>query len=319
MGTVEAWLRSSRHERQEMTAGQSKNPRSVFVVHGRNSSMRDAMFAFLRSINLAPIEWTQAVELTGKGSPYIGEILDAAFDHAQAIVVLMTPDEVAYLQPRYASGDDDPETFPAAQARPNVLFEAGMALGRDAERTVMVEVGEVRPFSDVAGRHVVRLNDSASSRQALAQRLETAGCDVDLTGTDWHTAGDFTAPTLPGDGLPLGRRVPSNTRTRPAVDFDVKYVDKGGNRIDKLQVINRGSETAYSVSLTVPDDAALSLHDPSVIEKIPGGGKSVSVDVFNTAKRMGGGNQLLAFDLVVSARTEAGESVEREVFIDLNG
>ncbi|MCP4385400.1 MAG: nucleotide-binding protein [Hyphomicrobiales bacterium] len=302
-----------------MTARNSNNSRSVFVVHGRNDELRDAMFTFLRSIDLAPIEWTQAVELTGHGSPYIGEVLDAAFDNAQAIVVLMTADEVAYLQPRYASGDDDPETLPAAQARPNVLFEAGMALGRDAQRTVMVEVGEVRPFSDVAGRHVVRLNDSASSRQALAQRLETAGCEVDLTGTDWHTAGDFTAPTLPGDGLPLGRRVPSNNRTRPAVDFGVKYVDKGGNRIDKLQVINRGSESAYSVSVTVPDDAALSLHDPSVIEKIPGGGKSVSVDVSNHAKGFGGGDQRLAFDVVVDGRTEAGESVQQEVFIDLNG
>ncbi len=34
---------------------------------------------------------------TGKGSPYIGEMLDAAFGAAQAVVVLQTPDDVAYL------------------------------------------------------------------------------------------------------------------------------------------------------------------------------------------------------------------------------
>ena len=48
-----------------MTVEKSKNPRSVFVVHGRNDVVRDSMFGFLRSINLKPIEWTQAVALTG--------------------------------------------------------------------------------------------------------------------------------------------------------------------------------------------------------------------------------------------------------------
>ena len=302
-----------------MTVEKSKNPRSVFVVHGRNDVIRDSMFDLLRSINLAPIEWTQAVELTGQGSPYIGQILDAAFDYAQAIVVLLTPDEVAYLQSCYGSGDDDPEIQPAAQARPNVLFEAGMALGRDAERTVMVEVGELRPFSDVAGRHVVRLDNTTESRQALAQRLQTAGCEVDLTGTDWHTAGDFSSPPAPGGGLPMGRRVPSDTRTRPLVDFDVKYIDKGGNRIDKLQVINRGTEIAYGVSLSVPEGSALSLRDSTKIEKIPGGGKSVSVDVFNHTKTMGGGRKILAFDITVEGRTETGGVVSQPVFIDVNG
>jgi hypothetical protein len=225
----------------------SQDARSVFVVHGRNEDLRRAMFEFLRSINLAPMEWTHAVALTGVGSPYIGQVLDTAFDNARAVVVLLTPDEVAYLQPRYGNGEHDPETVPAPQARPNVLFEAGVALGRDASRTVLVEVGEVRPFSDVAGRHAVRLSNSVPSRQALAQRLRTAGCHVDLTGTDWHTAGDFTAPPPPGDGLMLGRRIPTVARTRPPVDFDLKYVNRGGNRIDKLQVINRGTETAYDV------------------------------------------------------------------------
>lgn len=28
-------------------------------------------------------------------------------------------------------------------------------------------------------------------RQELAQRLESTGCETDLSGTDWHTCGDF--------------------------------------------------------------------------------------------------------------------------------
>ena len=159
------------------TSDEGPDQRSVFVVHGRNEPLRQAMFDFLRSLDLRPIEWTRAVELTGEGSPYIGQVLDAAFAHAQAVVVLMTPDEVAYLQPRYGHGHDDPEIQPAPQARPNVLFEAGMAMGRDPRRAILVEVGTVRPFSDVAGRHAVRLSNDVASRQALAQRLQTAGWD----------------------------------------------------------------------------------------------------------------------------------------------
>jgi predicted nucleotide-binding protein len=168
------------------------DPRRVFVVHGRDSNARDAMFAFLRSIDLYPLEWAEAVTETGKASPYVGDVLDEAFSIAQAVVVLMTPDDVACLQEPFRKPGDPPhETELTPQARPNVIFEAGMAMGRSPDRTVLVELGELRPFSDVGGRHVIRLDNTTQRRQELAQRLETAGCPVSMTGTDWHRAGDF--------------------------------------------------------------------------------------------------------------------------------
>lgn len=199
--------------------------RQVFVVHGRNRSARDAMFEFLRSLDLQPIEWTTAISLTGKASPYIGEILDVALGQAQAIVVLMTPDEITYLRGEYADGEDDAQTQAAAQARPNVLFEAGMAMGRNPERTVLVELGQIRPFSDVAGRHALKLSNSPESRRSLAGRLKTAGCAVDDSGADWLTAGNFTPPLPPGGGLALGKKLPSGNRTR--VSFDVNFYERG--------------------------------------------------------------------------------------------
>jgi hypothetical protein len=65
------------------------------------------------------------------------------------------------------------------------LFEAGMAIGHDADRTILVELGNVRPFSDVAGRHVIRMDGGAARRKELANRLETAGCAVNLSHDDW--------------------------------------------------------------------------------------------------------------------------------------
>ena len=166
--------------------------KKVFVVHGRDSANRAAMFAFLRTLALEPIEWSEAVQATGRPAPYIGEILDAAFSQAQAVVVLLTPDDEARLRPEFAQDDDPPhERDLSGQARPNVLFEAGMAMGRNSERTVLVEIGRLRPFSDIAGMHVVRFDGSTQRRQELAQRLEAAGCEVSRKGTDWHTAGDF--------------------------------------------------------------------------------------------------------------------------------
>jgi len=307
----------ARAERGSMSA--VGDNRTVFVVHGRNAGLRDSMFDFLRSLDLAPLEWPKAVELTGNGSPYTGEILDVALASASAVVVLLSPDEIAYLIDTYADGPDDPETRAAPQARPNVLFEAGMALGRDPRRTILVEVGRVRPFSDVAGRHVVRLDNSIAARQALANRLSTAGCAVDLAGTRWHETGDFSPPAVPGETVPLGRRVPSATAVRPKLDFDLRYVDKGSTRLGKLQVINRGAETAYEVRIDIPDDAALSLYSASVIEKIPGQGKSVTVDVQNSNTFMGGPPTRDAFDVTVSARNAAGEEFNQEVFMDVNG
>ena len=166
----------------------------VFVPHGRNEDARYALFTFLRSIGLKPLEWNVAVQATGKPAPYIGEVLNVAFSLAHAIVVLFTPDDEVRLKAPFQI-DSDPlyEIELTGQARPNVLFEAGMAMGRAEDRTVLVEPGELRPFSDLAGRHMIRIDNTTQRRQELAQRLQAAGCPVKLDGTDWHGAGDFQA------------------------------------------------------------------------------------------------------------------------------
>jgi predicted nucleotide-binding protein len=168
------------------------NAKRVFVIHGRNERARKALFAFLRALSLEPLEWSHAVALTRKATPYVGEVLDAAFARAQAVIALLTGDDEARLRREHDGGAHEPLQ---PQARANVLFEAGMAMGREPKRTLFVELGELRPFSDVGGRHVIRLNDSLKMRQSLAQRLKDARCDVDMTGTDWHDAGDFDAAT----------------------------------------------------------------------------------------------------------------------------
>src|SRR5207237_1354966 len=88
-------------------AHRRKGPRDkVFVVHGRNSQMRNAMFAFLRALDLKPEEWGQAMKATGKPMPYIAETLETALAGPNAVVVLMTPDEVVQLKRQFVATND---------------------------------------------------------------------------------------------------------------------------------------------------------------------------------------------------------------------
>lgn len=165
----------------------------VFVVHGRNGKLRSSMFSFLRSIGVEPLEWNEVKKITKKASPYIGEVLDAAFTNAQAIIVLFTPDDEAKLRDEFINDDDpDYEKELTPQARPNVIFEAGMALGRMEDRTIIVQFGRLRQFSDIAGRHIIKFLDSPEKRYELVEHLKTAGVDVRIDGrTDWLSVGDF--------------------------------------------------------------------------------------------------------------------------------
>jgi predicted nucleotide-binding protein len=121
-----------------------------------------------------------------------GIVLDTAFREAAAVVVLLTPDDEAKLRDELIVPRHPPhEKRLTGQARPNVLFEAGMAFGREPNSTVLVQVGEVRPFSDVAGRHLTHLGDDPTSRQEFVTKLANAGCNVNITGADWLRVGDF--------------------------------------------------------------------------------------------------------------------------------
>jgi hypothetical protein len=146
------------------------------------------------------MEWTQQIQNTGQASPFIGEVISRGFDDAQALLVLIAGEDVARLGTRYLDERDPPsERELTPQARPNVLFEAGMALGKYPERTVLVQLGVTRIVTDLEGRHLIHMDDTPKKRNQLAQRLLDAGCDVDRSGVDWLKDGDFSAAIQPPD------------------------------------------------------------------------------------------------------------------------
>ena len=158
-----------------------QNRKAVMVIYGHDSEANKALFAWLRAIGLQPKEWGQLIHLSGSASPYIGQVLEHAFRNVQAVVAFFTPDE--YVRER-----DTRHGMSISwrlQARPNVLIEAGMALVTHPSRTVLVTLGLQELPTDLAGRHYIRLDGTTRPLHDLASRLHDAGCDTDLTGSDW--------------------------------------------------------------------------------------------------------------------------------------
>lgn len=169
------------------------------MIHGRNTMAKEAMFEFLRCINLEPMEWSQAVAQPLPAIPYIGEVLDKAFSKAQALIVLLTGDDLAKLDNQFVLPGEDPDTL-TPQARPNVLFEAGMAIGRHPQKVILVQIGKVRPFSNIFGRYIICMDNTIDKRQDLIDSLKKVGCQVDITNNRcWTSAGNFDKCTRETD------------------------------------------------------------------------------------------------------------------------
>jgi predicted nucleotide-binding protein len=112
----------------------------------------------------------------------------------QGVMVLFSPDEDAKLKSKFVRDGDKRKNLHVldSQPRPNVIFEAGLALGAHSEKTILVQVGDIRDISDIAGKHLVHLSNSTTSRKALALRLQDKlKFKVNLNGDAWLEAGDF--------------------------------------------------------------------------------------------------------------------------------
>ncbi len=165
--------------------------RNVFVIHGRNEKSRIALFALLRAGGLIPMEWSHAIHSASSGAaPYVGDVVDRAMDSAAAVVALFTGDDIARLRDELHNNDEPKEKY-SNQPRANVIFETGMAFAKKPDKVIIVQVGEIRTISDLLGRHVVRMDNTVGPRKDLLERLKMIGCEVDLQGHDWMSAGDF--------------------------------------------------------------------------------------------------------------------------------
>lgn len=174
-------------------ARRAPDPRGVFLIHGRNLRARKEMAIFLRACGLEPILFDELRAEMG-AAPTIAEVVEQGMHRAQGVVALFTPDEYAALRSEYRDARDAGDALRRWQARPNVIFEAGMAFGRDRRRVVFVLLGEPRLFTDVDGISVLYpTNDPKGDRGILRDTLgKGTRCTV-KDSREWMDAGDFEA------------------------------------------------------------------------------------------------------------------------------
>jgi predicted nucleotide-binding protein len=165
---------------------------SIFVVHGRDEKLRESIFALLRAMGLNPMEWSEAIAKAKGANPNIGQTIDNAMKRVQGVLVMFSPDEQSKLNGRFCRPKEKTTLGKLGpQSRPNVIFEAGLALGAHPKKTLLVQVGEMRDLSDIAGKHILHFNGSFASRNELAQRLKKIGFKPNTSNQDWTTAGEF--------------------------------------------------------------------------------------------------------------------------------
>jgi predicted nucleotide-binding protein len=246
--------------RQVDNSGALPDPRNVFVIHGRDLATKSAMCAYLEALDLHPLDWDEMVQSLGEGTPFTGRVIEHGFSIAQAFVVLMTPEDEARLhEDLHDANEPEYERELTCQPRPNVIFEAGMAFGAHAERTVMVHVGSLRPVSDLAGRNVVNLGPTKAPLLALARRLKAAGCPVDLGAVDafdpsrFSGLGSLSRTARPPDGVARGRIL-----LRPAAASSPRLgvtLHQRGRNDRLLEIANRGQVTLNDVEWDTVDPA----------------------------------------------------------------
>lgn len=167
------------------------DPKSVFIIHGRNTKARDEMGVFLRACGLRPLNFSDIRSEMG-GTPTIADIVEEGMARARVSwpcsQATNTLNSVLNSEPKKTKAN----AVSRWQARPNVIFEAGMAFGKDRDRVVFVLLGDPELFTDVAGIHVLKpTNDSTGDRAVLRDTLRKGmKCEVE-DSNDWMKSGDF--------------------------------------------------------------------------------------------------------------------------------
>ena len=153
-----------------MSIPESTKPK-VFIVHGRDMATLTRLELILHRIGAEPITLRKAPK---SGSGTWIEFLENYLPQADAVVVLMTPDDEGRV-----AGEDAPLT---RRARENVLVEAGYAVINNRKRSVLIALGGVSIPSDFSG--IARVENDMWDKTVevnLAKRLEDMGLSVSVT------------------------------------------------------------------------------------------------------------------------------------------
>ena len=144
------------------------NPsRQIFIVHGRDGEMREAVARFVTEIGFEPI----ILHEQPNGGKTVIEKFETHSGPAGFAVVLLSGDDEGRLK-----GTTDLRP----RARQNVILELGYFVGRlKRSHVCALKRGDVEDPSDIVGVVFEPFDEAGAWRQIIARELQAAGYEVD--------------------------------------------------------------------------------------------------------------------------------------------
>ncbi len=146
---------------------QSSETQDVFIVHGRDESLKQAVARFLEKLGLSPVILHE--------KPDEGRTVIEKFEDHTSVgfaVVLLTGDDEGRLR-----GAEELEI----RARQNVILELGYFVGKlGRKRVCALKMDGVETPSDLHGVLYVPVDSGGAWKLALARELKAAGVNIDL-------------------------------------------------------------------------------------------------------------------------------------------
>jgi Predicted nucleotide-binding protein containing TIR-like domain len=179
------------HDSQQTS--EDEKSKQVLVIWGHDEAAGIEMFQFLSGANLSLVKWSQVEARVEKNDPSVDETLHAAFDTAQAVIVVFTSDYLAKL--KSAPADQDVSVKGKNlhfHPKLDLLFIAGLAFNMDQERTILVALGNMRFSHTLLEQHIIYLTNDDKDRRRLMTRLQRAHCKI--TDSRWQVQGNFYEP-----------------------------------------------------------------------------------------------------------------------------
>ena len=144
--------------------------REVFVVHGHNSQLRDAVALFLTRLGLEPIILHEQVNA---GATII-EKLEKHSRRAGYAIILLTADDIGCSKA-------ESSTAVRPRARQNVIMELGLFIGLlGRERVSIIHDEGIELPSDINGLLYTAHYPAGHWRISIAKEIKSGGLSVDL-------------------------------------------------------------------------------------------------------------------------------------------
>lgn len=143
------------------------NKNKIFIVHGHDNGMREAVKAFVSRLDLEPVILN---EMASKGMTIIEKF--ETYSDVQYAIVLLSPDDIAFSKIKIDNQEE--------RARQNVILELGYFVGKlGRSRVCLLIEGSIDIPSDFQGVVHIKFDEHEGWQKKVIIELKDAGYTID--------------------------------------------------------------------------------------------------------------------------------------------